>query len=119
MAMNKTAATAAVPVRGVSIRNFIDDAFKGLDLNKDGVIGRAEVFETLGPLGKEPLLAFVVNQIIGRFDGNKDGSIAQSEAVSVLGRLDSDQDGLLSLPEIRVASIELVGLLAPLVPPAA
>ena len=103
--------------KGLSIQSFVDASFKGLDLNKDGAITRAEVFDLLGPAGKAPIVAFVVNQVIRRFDGNKDGSIVEEEMFGVLNRLDRDQNGVLTMPEIRTASIELVGLLGPMIPP--
>jgi len=103
--------------KSLSIQGFVDASFKGLDLNKDGAITRAEVFELLGPAAKAPMVAFVVNQIIRRFDRNKDGSIVEEEMFGVLNRLDKDQNGMLTMPEIRTASIELVGLLGPMVPP--
>ena len=103
--------------KGLSIQSFVDASFKGLDLNNDGAITRAEVFDLLGPAGKSPIVAFVVNQIIRRFDGNKDGAIVEEEMFDVLNRLDKDQNGVLTIPEIRTASIELVGLLGPIVPP--
>jgi len=43
--------------------------------------------------------------------------IVEEEMFGVLNRLDKDQNGMLTMPEIRTASIELVGLLGPMVPP--
>ena len=106
-----------VSPKGLSIQGFVDASFKGLDLNKDGAITRTEVFELLGPAAKAPIVAFAVNQIIRRFDGNKDGAIVEEEMFGVLNRLDKDQNGVLTMPEIRTASIELVGLLGPMIPP--
>jgi len=102
--------------KGLSIQGFVEASFKVLDLNLDGAITRTEVIDLLGPATKAPMVAFVVNQIIRRFDGNKDGFIVEQEMFGVLNRLDMDQNGVLTTPEIRAASIELVGFLGSMVP---
>lgn len=96
----------------VSIDAFVQAAFKNLDGNGDGVVGRTEVLAKLGPAAKMPLLTLMVGQVVKSLDTSGDGLVSKAELTAFLNRADANQDGSLSAGEIYAAGVGLVGVIA-------
>lgn len=112
---------ALQPVTRAAFMQRLDNAFVGVDSNKDGFLDKAEI-ESADARVKAARKASLLKQreaAFRRLDANKDGSLSlqeynaplaaaaipKSDAAPVLGRLDTNKDSKISLAENRAPAM--------------
>ena len=61
----------------------MENAFKGIDKNKDGIIDRTELLETLHSQGQRSITEDEITNLMSSIDINKDGEVSFSEYVQM------------------------------------